>query len=111
MRGAIVLQPEFSLGLLGTLGDAYRQAGRTDDAIATFEAYNARNPGFGLTDVVIAHHEKGQLDEAKRTAARLMAARPEFTVAGWRKTQFIRRDKARVDADEAALRFAGLRIG
>ena len=38
-------------------------------------------------------------EEAKRTAARLMAARPQFTIAGWRKTQFIRRDAARVETD------------
>ena len=37
-----------------------------------------------------------------------MAARPEFTIADWRKTQFIRRDAARVEADAAALRAAGL---
>jgi adenylate cyclase len=108
---AMTLSPNYPSVLLGTLGDAYRQAGRTNEAIATFEAYHARNPGFGLTDVVIAQHEKGHPDEAKRTAARLMAARPEFTVAGWRKTQFLRRDKARVEADEAALRSAGLPIG
>ncbi len=108
---SISLSPNFPTVYLGTLGDAYRQAGRTDDAIATFEAYNARNPGFGLTDVVIAHQEKGQPEEAKRTAARLMAARPEFTIAGWRKTQFIRRDAARVEADAAALRAAGLPLG
>ena len=52
-----------------------------------------------------------QPEEAKRTAARLMAARPEFTIAGWRKTQFIRRDAARVEADAAALRAAGLPTG
>jgi adenylate cyclase len=103
---SISLSPNFPTVYLGTLGDAYRQAGRTDDAIATFEAYNARNPGFGLTDVVIAHQEKGQPEEAKR-----MAARPEFTIAGWRKTQFIRRDAARVEADAAALRAAGLPLG
>ena len=108
---AMTLSPNYPAVFLGTLGDAYRQAGRTDAAIAAFEAYHARNPGFGLTDVVIAYHEKGQPDEAKRTAARLMAARPEFTVAGWRKTQFLRRDKARVEADEAALRSAGLPMG
>ena len=108
---SISLSPNYPSVYLGTLGDAYRQAGRTDDAIATFEAYHARNPGFGLTDVVIAYHEKGQPEEAKRTAARLMAARPEFTIAGWRKTQFIRRDAARVEADAAALRAAGLPTG
>jgi adenylate cyclase len=108
---SMTLSPYFPSVYLGTLGDAYRQAGRTDDAIATFEAYHARNPGFGLTDVVIAYQEKGQPEEAKRTAARLMAARPEFTIAGWRKTQFIRRDAERVEADAAALRAAGLPVG
>ena len=108
---SISLSPNYPSVYLGTLGDAYRQAGRTDDAIATFEAYNARNPGFGLTDVVVAYHEKGQPEEAKRPAARLIAARPEFTIAGWRKTQFIRRDATRVEADAAALRAAGLPQG
>jgi adenylate cyclase len=108
---AMTLSPDRPSVYLGTLGDAYRQAGRTDDAIAAFEAYHARNPGFGLTDVVIAYQEKSQPEEAKRTAARLMAARPEFTIAGWRKTQFIRRDAARVEADAAALRAAGLPTG
>ena len=104
----MTLSPNYPSVYLGTLGDAYRQAGRTDHAIATFEAYHARNPDFELTDVVIAYQEKSQPEEAKRTAARLMAARPEFTIAGWRKTQFIRRDAARVEADAAALRAAGL---
>ncbi len=74
------------------LGDALRQSGRTDEAITFFEAYHARSPGFGLTDVVIGYQEKGQPEEARRTAARLMVARPEFTIAGWRKTQMMRRD-------------------
>ena len=108
---SMTLSPNYPSVYLGTLGDAYRQAGRTDEAIAAFEAYHARNPGFELTDVVIAYHEKGQPEEAKRTAARLMAARPEFTIAGWCKTQFIRRDAARVEADAAALRAAGLPMG
>ena len=105
---AMTLSPNYPAVYLGTLGDAYRQSGRTDEAIAAFEAYHARSPGFGLTDVVIAWQEKGQSDEAKRSAARLIGARPEFTIAGWRKTQFMRRDMAGVDADAAALRAAGL---
>ena len=108
---SMTLSPNYPSVYLGTLGDAYRQAGRTDEAIAAFEAYHARSPGFGLTDVVIAYHEKGQPEEAKGTAARLMTARPECTIAGWRKTQFIRRDAARVEADAAALRAAGLPTG
>ncbi len=108
---SMTLSPNYAPMYLGTLGDAYRQSGRTDEAIAAFEAYHARSPGFGLTDVVIAYQEKGQPEEARRTAERLMAARPEFTIAGWRKTQFIRRDKARIEADAAALRAAGLPLG
>jgi adenylate cyclase len=104
-------QPKFPFRLSGHAWRRLSTRGRTDEAIAAFEAYHARNPGFGLTDVVIAYQEKGQPEEAKRTAARLMAARPEFTIAGWRKTQFIRRDAARVEADAAALRAAGLPMG
>ena len=44
---AMTLSPNYPSVLLGILGDAYRQAGRTNEAIATFEAYHARNPGFG----------------------------------------------------------------
>jgi adenylate cyclase len=108
---SMALSPKYPPVHLGTLGDAYRHAGRIDDAIAAFESYHARSPGFGLTDVVIAQHEKSCPEEAARTAARLMAARPDFTIAGWRKTQFIRKDKARVETDEAALRAAGLPTG
>ena len=111
VQKAMTLNPNYPAAYLGVLGDAYRQSGRTDQAIAALEAYHARNPGFGLTDVVIAYQEKSQLEEARRTAERLMAARPEFTIAGWRKTQFIRRDAARVEADAAALRAAGLPTG
>jgi hypothetical protein len=48
-----------------------------------FGAYNARSPGFGLADLVIT-------------------TRPDFTIAGWKKTQF-GSDKERLDADAAEL--------
>ncbi len=105
---SMTLSPNYPAVYLGTLGDAYRQSGRTDDAIAAFEAYHARSPGFGLTDVVIAWQEKGLSDEARRSAVRLMAARPEFTIARGRQTQLLRHDAARVEADAVALRAAGL---
>jgi tetratricopeptide (TPR) repeat protein len=95
---------------LGTLGSAYRLSGHIDEAIAAFEAYNARHPGFGLTDLVIAYQENGQADKAKDAAKRLLSARRNFTIAAWLKTQF-RRDKARLEADVAALRTAGLAEG
>jgi len=105
---AMALSPNYPAYYLGTLGDAYRLAGRTEQAIAAFKAYHARSPGFGLTDLVIIYQERGQLDEARRTAEHLLLARPNFTIAAWLNTQFTRRDTARVDADLAALRAAGL---
>ena len=108
---AIALSPHYPPAYLGTLGNAYRLAGRTEQAIATFKAYHARNPGFGLTDLVIIYQQIGQADGARRTVEQLMAARPNFTIGGWLKTQFIRRDTARVEADTAALRAAGLPMG
>jgi adenylate cyclase len=108
---SMTLSPNYPAQYLGTLGDAYRHAGRLDEAIAAFEAYHGRSPGFGLTDVVIAFQEMGHPEDAKRTAGRLMAARPAFTIAGWRRSQIIRRDKARIEADAAALRAAGLPLG
>ena len=108
---AIALSPNYPAVYLGTLGNAYRLSGRTEQAIAAFKAYHARSPGFGLTDLVIIYQQAGQAEEARRTAEELMAARPNFTIAGWLKTQFIRRDTARVEADTAALRAAGLPMG
>ena len=108
---AIALSPHYPPAYLGTLGHAYRLAGRTEQAIAAFKAYHARSAGFGLTDLVIIYQEIGLAEEAKRTAEQLMAARPNFTIATWLKTQFIRRDTARVEADTEALRAAGLPTG
>ena len=71
---------------------------------------NARSPGFGLADLVIAYHENGQSEKSKDAARRLLLARRDFTIAAWLKTQ-VRRDKARLEADVAALRTAGLAMG
>lgn len=108
---AMTLNPNYPAVYLGTLGNAYRLSGRADLAIDAFKAYHARNPGFGLTDMVIAYQQTDRPEEAKRTADQLLAARPNFTVAAWLKTQFSRRDMAQVEADAAALRAAGLSPG
>ena len=108
---AIALSPHYPPAYLGTLGNAYRLAGRTEQAIAAFKAYHARSAGFGLTDLVIIYQEIGVAEEAKRTAEQLMAARPNFTIVAWLKTQSFRRDAVRVEADTAALRAAGLPMG
>ncbi len=107
---AMALNPNYPAVYFGILGNACRLSGRIEKAIAAFKAYDARHPGFGLADLVIAYQENGQADEAKQTAQRLLAVRRNFTITSWLKTQF-RRDTARLDADIAALRVAGLPMG
>jgi adenylate cyclase len=104
---AMNLSPNFPANYLGHLGNAYRLTGKIEEAITAFKAFDARNPGSGLTDLAIAYQENGQPDEARRTAERLLAARRDFTIGSWLKTQF-RRDTARLEADIAALRATGL---
>jgi adenylate cyclase len=107
---AMSLSPNYPANYLGHLGNAYRLSGRIEEAIAAFKAYDARHPGFGLTDLVIAYQQNGQPEEAKQAAKRLLVARRDFTIASWLKTQF-RRDTARLEADVAALRAAELPMG
>jgi adenylate cyclase len=107
---SIALSPNHPTLYLGVLGNAYRLSGQIEEAIAAFEAYNARSPGFGLADLVIAYDENGQSEKSKDAARRLLSARRDFTIAAWLKTQ-VRRDKARLEADVAALRTAGLAMG
>jgi adenylate cyclase len=106
---AMILSPNYPASYLGQLGNAYRLAGRIDEAIAAFRAYHARSPGFGLSDLVICYQQTGRPAEAKRTAAQLLSVRRDFTIAAWAKTQF-RADKAGIEADIAALRAAELPI-
>ena len=107
---AIALSPNYPAVSLGVLGNAYHLAGRIEDAIAAFKASGARSPGFGLVDLGIIYQQNGRPDEAKETAKHLLAARRDFTIAAWARTQF-RRDKARLKADLAALQAAGLPTG
>ncbi len=106
---AMTLSPNYPAYYLGHLGNAYRLSGRAADAIAAFKAYHARHPGFGLTDLVIIYQETGRPDEAERTARDLLSIRRDFTIASWASTQY-RADRARLEADSAALRAAGLPV-
>ncbi len=109
-KKAIALNPNHPPVYLGSLGQAYRLAGQTEEAITAFKAFNARSPGFGLIDLAIIYQDNGRADDAKQTAKLLLTARPNFTIASWLKTQLLR-DTARLDADVAALRAAGLPTG
>jgi adenylate cyclase len=104
---AMALSPNYPANYIGHLGHAYRLSGRFDEAISAFKAYDARNPGFGLTDLVIAYQQKKQPEAARQAAERLLAARRGFTIDAWANTQF-RSDTAKLDADIAALHAAGL---
>jgi adenylate cyclase len=104
---ALALNPIYHAWYLGVLGNAYRLAGRTEEAIAAFRSYHARSPGFGLADIIMIEDQAGRLVDARKTAAQLIAARPPFTVTSWLRTQF-RVDTEQMEADTASLRAAGV---
>jgi len=104
---ANTLSPNYPGFYLGHLGNAYRLAGRFDEAIAAFKAYHARHAGFGLSDLVIIYRQVDQPEQAKQAAEQLLSVRRDFTIDAWAKTQF-RADTAGLEADIAALRAAGL---
>jgi adenylate cyclase len=104
---AMTLSPHYPGYYLGHLGHAYRLSGRVEEAIAAFRAYDARNPGSGLADLVIAYSQNGQTQLAVETAKRLAGQNRNFTIRAWAATQ-IRRDADQLDADMSALRNAGL---
>ena len=107
---ALALNPIFHPWYLGVLGNAYRLAGRREEAIAAFQGYHARSPGFGLADIVMIEEQAGCLDKARETAMQLVAARPSFTVTFFVRTQF-RSDVEQLAADVASLRAAGVPEG
>jgi adenylate cyclase len=104
---AMTLSPNYPGYYLGHLGNAYRLAGRFDEAIAAFKAYHARSAGFGLSDLVIAYQQIDRPEQAKQAAEQLLSVRRDFTIAAWANTQFCA-DTARLEADIAALLAAGL---
>ncbi len=104
---AMALSPNHPANYLGQLGNAYRLAGRSEEATAAFRAYHSQSPGFGLADIVMIQEQAGRIDEARQTAAQLIAVRPTFTVTSWARTQF-RKDVQQMAADIASLRAAGV---
>ncbi len=107
MERSIILNPRHAPHFLGNLGNAYRLLGRLDEAIETLEEYHRRAPRVGVVDLVIAYEEAGRHEEALGAAKRVLAARPQFTVASWVKAEF-RKDKDELARDVAMLRAAGL---
>ena len=91
----MTLSPNCPAMYLGVLGDAYRQAGTARGGDRRLQGLSCPQRRLRAYRLVMAYQENGQPEEARETAARLMAARPEFTIAAWRKSQAMRRDKAR----------------
>jgi len=77
----LALSPNYPAVYWGTLGNAYRTCGANRGSDCRFKACHARSRHI-------------------RTSP-----------SAWPHTQFIRRDTARVEADVAALRAAGLPMG
>jgi adenylate cyclase len=105
---AIALGPNYPAHYLGVLGNAYRIAGRPEEALAAFWGYHAREPGLGLADIVMIQEQADRLEEARETAAQLAVVRPTFTIASFVRTQF-RYDVQQLEADIASLRASGVR--
>jgi len=104
---AMRLCPIYPAYFLGTLGNAYRLAGRNEEAISYFKAYHAKAPGFGLVDLALVYEQSGRHDEAVRNAKLLLSIRREFTIGDWARTQF-RADQEGLQKDIAALVAVGL---
>ena len=107
IQKAMRLNPNFLAFYFGLLGNAYRLAGRIDDAIAAFVALSERMPDEGHLDLAILYQNVGRYDEARDEVARHLISYPGATVHGWAAIQ-IRRDRAGVEAELAALRSLGL---
>ena len=104
---AIRLHPNHPSRYFGHLGNAYRLAGRFDEAITAFNAYHETSPGVGLVDLVLINRQLDRHEEAIFEATRLLAVEPEFTVRAWIDTQFLK-DPARLESEISALTESGL---
>lgn len=103
---AMDLSPNCPPVYFGHLGNAYRLAGRFEDAIAAFEAYHSHHSGFGLADLALIYEQIGQPALAKQKAEQLLTIRRDFSVENWAKTQN-RVDAEGLEADIARLCAAG----
>ena len=72
----------------------------------SFPAYHARNPGFGLADIVMIQEQAGRLEEARQTATQLLAGAANLHCHLMARTQF-RVDTEQMAADVASLRASG----
>lgn len=104
---AIRSHPNHPPYYFGHLGNAYRIAGRFDEAITAFNAFDELSPGCGLVDLVLINRQLDRHEEAIFEATWLLAVKPEFTVRAWIDTQFLK-DPAQLESEISALTESGL---
>jgi adenylate cyclase len=82
---AIKLRPYPPEWYLWLLGRAQRLAGRHEDAILTLQsATNSESQSlFALVELAAAYSEAGQLPDAQRVAAKVLAVSSDFSSAAW----------------------------
>ena len=106
-EAAIRLNPLDPGWYSGVLGHAYRYAGRFKEALSVLSEYNRRSPGYGLVDIVLTYADIGDAEKARGWAKSLLAARPEFTISNWERTQNCLKPERLID-DRQSLLDAGL---
>ena len=93
---AVRLTPYCADWYLSILALSYRQAGRLEEALATYREALARAdktqghllmPMMGIVDVLA---QLGKTNEAGEWAKDLLKINPTFSIAGWRKLQYYR---------------------
>jgi adenylate cyclase len=110
VKKAMRLNPRHPPMYLLSLGVAYHQAWRNEEAIATYKQYLALQPNtvvpyFGLT---CSYSDLGRYEEARAAAAEILRLSPHFTTDAWRKTQWFK-EPAELERHLSNLRKAGLK--
>jgi Flp pilus assembly protein TadD len=101
---------ERKLAAIFSLGTAYHQAWRNEEAIATLKEYLRHNPDavaayLGLT---CSYSDMGREAEARVAATEILRLAPNFTTDAWRKTQWFK-DPAELERHINNLRKTGLK--
>jgi adenylate cyclase len=104
------LNPHYPPQYLLTLGQAYHQAWRNDEAIVTLKRLLVSNPNHMAAHVMLAcsYSDAGRNEEARAEVAEVLRLSPQFTTEIWRGTQFFQ-DPAELERHAKNLQKAGLK--
>ncbi len=104
------LSPVYPTWYLGRLGDAYRLAGRHEEAIAAFEKVICREPDDvfnGRVRLVVSLIDVERDEESRALATEILRINPKFTVARYMKSRLYKDPSVRKQMREALVK-AGL---